>query len=111
LQAIARRFTTSEEAVLRRLLTIGKTTARFYETWRAQWESEDDDRRATTSDRDIRIPYERLVVRDLGREYVRRVMDARARNLLTLSETSDYLGVRLKWVEPVEREAIGAGAV
>jgi Zn-dependent peptidase ImmA (M78 family)/DNA-binding transcriptional regulator YiaG len=110
LQAIARRFTTSEEAVLRRLLTIGKTTAKFYDAWRGQWDGEDDDK-TPTADRRVRIPYERLVVRDLGREYVRRVMDARARNVLTLSEASDYLGVTLKWVDAVEREAMRSRAV
>lgn len=111
LQAIARRFTTSEEAVLRRLLTIGKTTTRFYEAWRAQWDDDGGDKTPTTTERDVRIPYERLVVRDLGREYVRRVMDARARNVLTLSEASDYLGVTLKWVDAVEREAMRSRAL
>jgi hypothetical protein len=48
-------------------------------------------------------PYHVLVVRNLGKQYVRAVLGAYYQDAITASALADYLGVRLKTVPRIEQ--------
>lgn len=103
LDAIARNFGVSKHVILRRLLTFGRTTNAFYVSRAASWSvyeptpvKEDDEFRRN-------MPQE--VVSDLGRPFVRMVLESYLNSNLSLSDTSRYLGLRAGQVEKVRELA------
>jgi Zn-dependent peptidase ImmA (M78 family) len=91
---LSREFSTSREALLRRLLTLGLTTEAFYKTKRAQYRDEYEAHPARggfTSP-----PTDALSL--LGRPFVRLVLTGLDAGAITTSDASDYLGLRLKHI-------------
>lgn len=92
IEQLARHFSVSKEALIRRLLTLGRTTQEFYEQKRRQYEEEahrQPERKGFLSP-----PQDALS--KLGRSFVGLVLESYGANRLTSSDASDYLGVRLK---------------
>ncbi len=91
-------FGVSREAFVRRLLTLGRTTRAFYETKRKQYRAEFLDnlekrqKQYRESERKFRKNPPQDVFVELGRPYVRLVLDGVRHDLLTLNEASGYLG-------------------
>lgn len=106
LLAVSRAFSVSREAVLRRLLTFGRTTPAFYRKKRAELLEE----------------YRRLVRRKgflsptqnavsiLGQPFVRLVLSRLDAGLITTSDASDYLGLRVKHLAKLAASVEGGGA-
>ena len=90
LTRLSRRYGISREVVLRRLLTIGRTTHEFYELRREEWAALP--RRRTGG----WVSPARLAVRDSGQRFTRIVLDAYGTGAVTASDLAEYLGVRLK---------------
>ncbi len=90
--ALARHFSTSREALLRRLLTFGRTTDRFYRTKRDQYSREYRNRPPAKAI--VLPPADALSL--LGRPYVKLVLDNLDSGQITSTDASDYLGVKLK---------------
>jgi len=93
---LAGHFKVSKEVVLRRLLTLGLTTQRFYEDKRDVWR------------RKIRRPWGRQdppkrCVQERGVPFVSLVLESQRRDRITYSDVADYLGIRLKHLANVER--------
>lgn len=107
--ALATSYSVNQEAVLRRLVSLELTSWRFYGERRQQYQEAYARRRA---EEEGFAPYHRVRVRDLGRAYVRLVLDAYHRDRINTSEVSDYLGIRLKHLPKIEDEALrnAAGA-
>ncbi len=103
LQRLADQFAVSREVVLRRLLILGRTTDDFYDRKRAEYLSRYQARAVRAREREGFAPLFRVVVRDNGRQYTRLVLDALDRERITLADVSDYLGVRLKHLDDLER--------
>lgn len=97
-------YSVSGEVILRRLLTLGLTTRKFYRQKRA----EHLEAYARRSVREGRPSYHRIRVRDLGRAYLGIVLDAYHREAINSADLSEYLGIRLKHVPRLEQEAFGA---
>lgn len=95
---LTRHFAISREAVLRRLLTHGLTTASVYERKRAQYQAELDTKAATTGGF-VTPPVN--AVSKLGRTFVRLVLENFDSGNITSSDVSDYLGLRLKHLPAV----------
>ena len=89
---LARYFSVSREAILRRLLTFGLTSSQFYEQKREQYRREF---KATPKPKGFPSPArDRLSL--LGRPFVRLILDSLDGGIVTTSDASDYLGIRLK---------------
>ena len=108
LQELARAFAVSEEAVVRRLLTLGKATAAFYKEKRRQYEElaaalagKKRGGRATPSQK---------ALGRLGTGYARVILQAYYRQRLTLADVSAYLNVKLPWVSKIETATYGSAA-
>ena len=110
--ALARIYGVSREAVVRRLLTFGRTTDAFYREKRAQYGAEFAALRAREreqqKDQDFQRNPSQEALSDFGRPFVRLVLDNYAQERITLSDVSGYLGVRVKHVAKIEN-AIGMG--
>jgi len=100
---LAREYSVSREVILRRLLTLGFTTERFYRDKRAEYLKAYAEQPKPKG----RPSYHRIRVRDLGRAYLGIVLDAYHREAINSADLSEYLGVKLKHVHRLELEAFG----
>lgn len=112
IEELAKQYSVSREAVVRRLLTFGRTTEVFYRRKRAQYAAEYKARkeaeRAKYKDKEFRTNPARDAVLDNGRPFVRLVLNNYYQNRITLSDVSGYLGVRVKHLPRIEM-AVGSG--
>jgi Zn-dependent peptidase ImmA (M78 family) len=102
LGSLGRVFGVSNEVILRRLLTAGRTTQPFYASKRAFWGNLLD-APATPSDPDTdykrNMPQE--VISDLGRPFTRLVLESYLNSYTSLSDVSRHLGLRADKVAKV----------
>jgi len=109
LSSLGRVFGVSNEVILRRLLTMGRTSQDFYAARRKIW-GNFFDAPATVSDPDAEykrnMPQE--VVSDLGRPFTRLVVDSYLNSYTSLADVSRYLGLRAQQVAKV-RELLMRG--
>lgn len=110
LSSLSARFKVSEQVILLRLLRTNRISETFYKERQA----------AISAYRPAKStggpPYHRRVVASLGRPYVRTVLDAMYRDRITLGDVSDYLGIKLDYLDrikeavrlPYEAEEAGA---
>ena len=107
LTVLSRRFAVSQEVILRRLLTLGRVSLEFYRKKR------DELHKAYERSREQQegfAPHHQVVVRDLGKQYIRVVLGAYHQEAITSSDVSDYLGVRLKHLPKIE-QAVSRGVM
>lgn len=100
-------FSTSNEVIVRRLLTLGLTSDKFYEQRRQEYQERFlESRRSGNSEDGSRNvpPYYRMVLRRNGKPYTRRVLDAYNSNQITLSSALGYLDIKVKHLDRVLRE-------
>lgn len=106
LNELARHFCVSREVVLRRLLTLDRTTNDFYRSKRRQFLKEYDEYRKRAKEkaraREGGPSPSRLAVSNYGKGFVRLVLNTYYQDRITLSEVSDYLGVRVKHLPKIE---------
>ena len=109
LEALSSQFSVSREVVLRRLLTLGRTTPAHYEAMRVRFQ--EDSRRISEGRKNKKSaggpPPSVMAVRNLGRPYIRLVLSAYSRERIDLSSVSDYLGVKLKHLRRIESLVLG----
>ncbi|GJD96597.1 ImmA/IrrE family metallo-endopeptidase [Methylobacterium iners] len=105
LAALAARFGVSREVVLRRLLTIGRTSKAFYESRRPVFQKEYDD--LETPSKSAPIPRHTIVLSQLGRPYAQLVLRGYYDRRLTLRDVSNYLNMQVKSVPAMEQAAFG----
>lgn len=108
LAQLSARYGVSQEAVVRRLVTLDRATMEFYLQKRSEYQVAYDEareeQRRRRRDRDGGPPPYRMAVRDRGRPYVRLVIDAYYRDLITPSTLSSLLGLKLKHLPSLQRE-------
>ena len=103
---LAYQFGVSREALLRRLLTLNRTTEAFYARKRAQFIAEFDEsqkrkkEKAAESEMKRNMPQE--TVSNFGRRLVNMLLDNYHQDRMTLSEVSGYLGLKVKHVPRLE---------
>jgi Zn-dependent peptidase ImmA (M78 family)/DNA-binding XRE family transcriptional regulator len=106
--ALARRFGVSREALLLRLVELGRADATFYQMMRRKYAREREE--AEEPEISGFAPYQYQVLGHLGRGFARLVLQGYHNNRLTLSAVSGYLGVQAKYVPTIERAAFGIPA-
>lgn len=108
---LARTYAVSREAVVRRLLTLGRATEDFYARKRAQYLREYVARKAREKemrgDQGIPRNMPRETVSDLGRPFVGLLLSQYHADRLSLSELSGFLGVKARHIDGIERALVG----
>lgn len=108
LAELARDFAVSEEAILRRLLTLGKTTRGFYQSKRKGYE-ELAARLAAKKSKGGPAPHIATLAR-YGAAYARLILQGYYQNRLTLADVSGYLSLKLPHIRKLESAAYGVSA-
>lgn len=107
-QALSLTYCVSREAIVRRLLTLGRTTEAFYRRKRAQYAVEFQQQREHDRERNEGKPIPRNMPRetvaDYGKPFVRRVIENYHADRISLSEVSGYLGVKARHVPGIEQQ-------
>jgi Zn-dependent peptidase ImmA (M78 family)/transcriptional regulator with XRE-family HTH domain len=112
LSQLSARWGVSQEAVIRRLVTLQRATMAFYLQKRAEYqavyaERREEERIKRRQSRAGGPPPYRMTVRDRGKPYVRLVLDAYQRDQITPSSVSNLLSLKLKHLAALEQE-VGA---
>lgn len=109
IEELARDYGVSREALIRRLLTCGKTTRAFYLTKREQYVAEfraqRERQREQSSDEGIPRNMPQETVGNFGRPFVRMVLENYHGDRLSLNEVSAYLGLKTKHIAKLEELA------
>lgn len=98
LQELARNYGVSRFVILRRLLYAQLTSLAFYQQKQQEWEealSHEEKKSGFVSP-------DRKALSESGRAFVRLVLQGYYRERLTLSDVSDYLGVKVQYVSKIE---------
>jgi Zn-dependent peptidase ImmA (M78 family) len=106
--AFARRYGVSREALLLRLVELGRADLAFYQAMRSEYARQRE--KAEEPETSGFAPYRYQVLGHLGRGFARLVLQGYHNNRLTLSTASGYLGVQAKYVPIIERAAFGMPA-
>jgi Zn-dependent peptidase ImmA (M78 family)/transcriptional regulator with XRE-family HTH domain len=108
---LSTRWGASQEAILRRLVTLHRASFEFYlakrEEYLAAYEHGREEERARRKGSRGGPPPYRMVVRDRGKPYVRLALDAYQREAISPSSLSNLLNLKLKHLAALEHE-IGA---
>lgn len=97
--ALADKFKVSREVIVRRLLSIGRTTKTFYEKKRAEFSKYSSTQKKTT--KKGFLPVANKVLRDFGKPFVQTVLNAYYSDTIGASAVADYLGVRLRHLQRI----------
>ncbi len=93
--------------MLRRLLILGRTSGDFYKQMRKKYAEAYE---AREPKRGGFAPPHRLAISSAGPLFVRLVLSNYHQEIITASAVSDYLEIRLKHLDKIESEVLGAAA-
>jgi Zn-dependent peptidase ImmA (M78 family) len=111
LHPIARKFGVSPLALLRRLLICGRTTQAYYQEKHEESERRAREARENDEPKESKpVPPDRIAVSTAGPLFVRLVLTNYRQDAITASDVSDFLAVRLKWLEKIEAAVLGPTA-
>lgn len=102
LAALSRTFSVSEEVILRRLLTSGRTSQDFYTSRRAIWGSLMNDVSQADPDAEIKRNMPQEIISDLGKPFTRLVVSSYQNSYTSLSDVTRYLGLRAEKVAKLQ---------
>ena len=108
IRELAEKYSVSQEVVLRRLLTLGRITESFYRQRRQ--ELLEPYKREAARGQGGYAPYHLVKVRDLGRAFIRLVLEAYHTETINSSDVAEMLGVRLKHLPTIEQEVVEPAA-
>jgi Zn-dependent peptidase ImmA (M78 family) len=107
LDTLARRFGVSPEAVLRRLLTLGRTTQSFYDSKRAVFQKFYDDLEEKKEKSTGGPEYHLAVLGQLGRTFTQLVFQGYHDRYFTLRDVAGLLNMKVTTVAVMEKAAFG----
>lgn len=112
IEELAKVYSVSREAVVRRLLTFDRTSESFYRRKRSQYAAEEKARRAKEQaklqEQEYRPNPPRDAVSNYGKPFIRLVLNNYYQDRITLSDVSSYLGLRVRHVPKIE-QTVGLG--
>lgn len=102
LEELSKRYCVSREAILRRLVTLGRADPRFYEEKRKRFLKEYEARIRVEKGKGGPSPW-RKVISERGERFIRLVLETYHQDRITLSDVSFFLGVRVKHLPKIEQ--------
>jgi Zn-dependent peptidase ImmA (M78 family) len=108
IRQLAEKYSVSQEAVLRRLLALGRISQAFYRQRRQ--ELVDAYRREAERTQGGFVPHHVLKTRDLGRAFIRLVLEAYHTEAINSSDVAEMLGVKLKHLSTIEQDVADRAA-
>lgn len=106
---LARNFNVSREAMLRRLLTLNRTTDGFYRQKRTQYLADyfasQKRKKEQAAETEMKRNMPQETVSNFGKRLVNMLLDNYHQDRMTLSEVSGYLGLKVKHVPKLEEVA------
>lgn len=103
IKALARRYSVSREVIVRRLLIANYATLSFYQRKHEEYRREFETYEPTN--KEGFAPPDVLALSYAGRKFVQLVLDSYHQEKITTSDVSDYLEVKVKHLENIERAA------
>jgi Zn-dependent peptidase ImmA (M78 family) len=103
LRRFANRIKVSPEAILRRLLTLGRISAQLYRQKRQEWQGRSW---FPHPDTEGGPPIQVRVISRVGRAFVSLMLEGYQRNAISSVDVSDYLGIQLKYLDRVAAELV-----
>lgn len=100
-------FGVSKEVVLRRLVTLDLAPLYLYLRRREEYLRAYQESRERQAEGSGFVPYLTVKLRDLGRGYVRQVMEAYQRNDISVYDATDFLDMKAQHFPEVQRRALG----
>jgi Zn-dependent peptidase ImmA (M78 family)/transcriptional regulator with XRE-family HTH domain len=113
--SLSEKYSTSREAVVRRLYSIGLADWDFLQEKEAEYRAaykafrEEQKRKRHEEERSGGPSYYRMKVRDLGRGFIESALDAYYRRAITGSDLSEYLEIKLNGLAKLEAELAATG--
>jgi Zn-dependent peptidase ImmA (M78 family)/DNA-binding XRE family transcriptional regulator len=110
IRALATGYKVSREVVLRRLLQFGHISSDFYKYKKELYEEEakkkakEDALRFAKAEKQFFVPVYMQALRSNGRNFTNLILTSYYQDKITLSDVSDYLGVKLKHLPKIEQE-------
>jgi Zn-dependent peptidase ImmA (M78 family)/transcriptional regulator with XRE-family HTH domain len=111
LMALVNRFQASRETILRRLLLLERTTEAFYRQKRREFLEAYKEQQKEKEREGGFAPPDRVALASAGPLFARLVLDSFHQEKITSSDVSEYLDVRLKWMDKIEHAVFGSRAV
>jgi Zn-dependent peptidase ImmA (M78 family)/DNA-binding XRE family transcriptional regulator len=108
ISTLAGRYSASREALLLRLVELGKAEHAFFQAKRAEYERQYAAEAAAAEsapDEGGFAPYKYQILSHLGRSFARLVLQGYHQNRLSLSAVAGYLGVQAKHIPSIEQAA------
>jgi Zn-dependent peptidase ImmA (M78 family) len=113
--SLSEKYSTSREAVVRRLYSVGLADWAFLQEKEAEYRAaykefrEEQKRKRKEEERSGGPSYYRMKVRDLGRGFIESALDAYYRRAITGSDLSEYLEIKLNRLPKLEAELAATG--
>jgi Zn-dependent peptidase ImmA (M78 family) len=104
IEVLAKKYKVSREVILRRLLICERISIEFYRAKRLQYRLEFHLKSSGGYPSPIQT-----ATRSLGNTFIRLVIEAFNNRKITLSDASDFLGVRTKHLKRIQAEVFGRG--
>lgn len=115
ISGLSEKYSTSREAVVRRLYSIGLADWEFLREKETEYRAaytafrEEQKRKRQEAERSGGPSYYRMKVRDLGRGFIESALDAYYRRAITGSDLSEYLEIKLNGLPKLEAELATTG--
>jgi Zn-dependent peptidase ImmA (M78 family) len=115
IRGLSEKYSVSQEAVVRRLYSVGLTDWDFLHDKEAEYRAaydafrEEQQRKRREEERPGGPSYYRMKVRDLGRGFIESALDAYYRRAITGSDLSEYLEIKLNGLPKLEAELAATG--
>lgn len=103
LSALAGRFSVSREVILRRLLTLDRTTQDFYRQKRTEWMQAFEDSKAKESSQGGFAPPPIRALGAVGTAFASLVLDCYHSERINPTDAAQYLGVKVKHLADIEK--------
>lgn len=107
LEPLARHYSVSREAMLVRLLELGRTNQDYYDLRRRDFKREYELYQQRKKETRAKIPYKYRILNRNGRAYLKLVLSALYENIITTADVASLTGVNLKHMGSVEEELFG----
>jgi Zn-dependent peptidase ImmA (M78 family)/transcriptional regulator with XRE-family HTH domain len=108
IRQLAEKYSVSQEVVLRRLLALGRISQSFYRQRRQELVAAY--RKETEGTQGGFVPHRVLKSRDLGRAFIRLVLEAYHTEAINSSDVAEMLGVKLKHLSTIEQDVADRAA-